>query len=215
MAARHALLSELPASEVPDPSDPGLDDLSDDNCGPATKRRRGDDDPRSYASKVGIGYLGILLTMVCDLPKKVSEKVCCFCKALVVSPDPLDNTRTLAWNKRNMEGKVCAYCGATKLRLYPNRDNATVLQLVVTTEAESRRFWDFKQFLIDQYLSGNKAARGVYSGPKQTVTKQHEFKFKMRDRGQMKLLEKYIEQNGDPETNGLGHVKTLVPWARA
>ena len=107
MAAAHELLSELPASEVPDPSDPGLDDLSDDNCGPATKRRRGNDDPRSYISKVGIGFLGILLTMVCDLPKKALEKVCCFCKALMVSPDPLDNTRTLAWNKPKM-GARCA-----------------------------------------------------------------------------------------------------------
>ena len=26
------------------------------------------------------------------------------------------------------------------------------------------------------------------------------------------LIEKYIEQNGDPETNGLGHVKTRAMW---
>ena len=56
-------------------------------------------------------------------------------------------------------------------------------------------------FLIEQYKSGNKAARRPANAMKQTVVQTDEFAVVKRDRGTMKLLKTYIEQYGDIRWN--------------
>ena len=65
--------------------------------------------------------------------------------------------------------EVCAYCGVTKVKLHPTKNTKEVLVLVSTNESHNKKFFSFRQFIIDQYKQGNKACRGTFTAPQQTV----------------------------------------------
>ena len=160
-----------------------------------------------------LGFIGVLLTMALVLLcPKVLLKKCAFCQRKVGDPDELLSDHTMSWNKPDYQGRVCAYCGSSKLKLHPHRDVAEVLTLVATKDKENERFFAYRTFLIEQHLAGNKAARAIFPEPRQTVEKQNEFNMIKRDKGTMMLLSAYIEEKGDPLTNGLGHYKTTTTW---
>lgn len=163
-------------------------------------------------SKVGVGELGVIRQVaVATWPPELLQKTCMFCKRLASDPDPLDDTLTLSWHKPKISGKVCAYCGTTKARLYPGRDNQHVARELTFSQEKNKHFYDFRGFLIEQYLAGNKAARGRYT-PKQTVDRTQEFNVRAIDKGQAMLLQAYVKAHGDPASNGKNHRVSRMQW---
>ena len=62
---------------------------------------------RKYTTKVGIGILGVLITMaLAMLGAKLMAKFCSFCKRKVGDSDEIDDSRTTAWHKPSFAGKV-------------------------------------------------------------------------------------------------------------
>jgi hypothetical protein len=157
----------------------------------------------------GIGNRGVnLAEAVTTFGDKLLGKPCQMCGCKLGDPDPLNNELTMAWHKPHGQGKTCAYCGVTCRRRYPQKDLNSVAQQVATSSEAHSAFHAFRSWLINEYLSGNQRVReGVLAAPLETVSKLSSFNLKKRDSGSMKLLDTYVKEFGDPETNGKGHKK--------
>lgn len=164
-------------------------------------------------SKIGVGVVGPLHTEAAAAfgadYAKIMKKTCSFCGKAVSDGDPLNPNRVRSWNKPAHEGRICAYCGAAKWKLYPSRNASEALARITTNMDEKRRLTQFIDTLIEHYKSGAKSMKN-FSGPKQTVEKETEFNTQATTRGAMKLLTSY--PYGDPRTNKLGHTLTTARW---
>lgn len=61
---------------------------------------------RHCGEKLGIGFTGIPLVSLADMPEKVQPKQCSFCEKTCSSPDDLVETNTMAWYKPRWQGKA-------------------------------------------------------------------------------------------------------------
>jgi hypothetical protein len=179
---------------------------------PASKRQRS-----GYNSKVGIGVLGMVLASVHmllgDAAEKLLKKLCSLCKCRLGDSDPVNAHLTRAWHKPRYEGKLCAYCGVAKGKLWPHiKDTKLVVDLISTKQEERVRFDKYLEQMIEAYTNGDKAAKNLDSAPKETVEKETEFNMETSVKGRMKLYTTYKQKHGDPATNGLGHTLTKARW---
>ena len=122
-------------------------------------------------------------------------------------PDPIHPDRSRAWHKPNLEGKICAYCGWAKFKLYPGKSTKEVLAIHTDMDTK-KRFMDYIDRMIDTYKGGSRAFRD--DGPKQLLDRENLQQVKTSVEGTMKLLERY--PFGDPRTNGKGHTVTRALW---
>ena len=206
-----ALLSELgDARSVPEEelSEPDLDGPARGKAGAAAAAGR------TYAGKEGIGNLGVPLdTAAAQLTAKVLGKTCQFCSAKAGDEDPLNGSLTMAWSKPSYGGRCCAHCAITVRRRYPAQDLAPVAKQVQTSPDAHAAFTNFRTWMLDEYKSGNKRVKdAVERSPQEQVNKQSEFAIVKKDTGIMKLLSAYVEQHGDPDSNGKGHTKVKTMW---
>ena len=96
---------------------------------------------RKYQSKVGIGVLGPPIdeaeSYFGKAWQKLKVRVCCLCKKSLADPDPVNPTLVRAWSKPRHEGRVCAYCGVARVKLFPTLTTEATLQMVDTQKEES------------------------------------------------------------------------------
>ncbi|CAK0904683.1 unnamed protein product, partial [Prorocentrum cordatum] len=164
--------------------------------------------------KIGIGVVGVRLS---QLPEQYNtrtcSKVCLGCGCKPSDPDPINPTLSYAWFKPDYGGLVCAYCGTAKARKYPHKSNDQVFKGVRTNEEEWKKFQQFCKFLIESWKSGKQRVRNVLDAPmEQTVKKIAEINVSAADKGKMKLYDSYVQEFGDPATNGRGHTITMAQW---
>lgn len=133
---------------------------------------------RTSQNKAGIGFPGVLLTLIeTNLTADQRKKACKVCKKLLISVDPIDGSMTLAWAKPQLVGKVCAYCIVAKNRLHATIDIKALVTMLGTEPEKNKEFFEFRDWLIEQYRSGSRSVRdlsGWDSRPKQTVTASKE-----------------------------------------
>jgi hypothetical protein len=89
------------------------------------------------------------------------------------------------------------------------------LVLLALRQEKKQNFMEFRGWLVAQYQSGAKAVKelsGFDSKPSQQVHKLLEYSTVAKDEGTMQLLDAYIKEHGDPDKNGLGHVKCMAEW---
>lgn len=105
--------------------------------------------------------------------------------------------------------QVCAYCWAVKMKLWPHKDVKSVQNKVATDQEVNKKFFDYRVWLIAQYTSGNKAARGTFQ-TQQQVNVVDETAMLAKDKGKAMLLSSYEKKHGDPASNG--HQTTTTKW---
>eukprot|EP00959_Pyramimonas_sp_CCMP1952_P167314 3496893-Pyramimonas_sp.AAC.1 len=86
---------------------------------------------------------------------KIMSKTCLPCGKSVGGGDVLDPTRTRAWHKPDWEGRICAYCGVAKFKLWPHLAMAEVRDMIKRDESARKRFFDYIDNMIDHLSSGN------------------------------------------------------------
>ena len=149
------------ATHAPREASPGLLPDADNSGGPSPKRARA----AYYMTKLGIGVLGVRLDTAQEIfgasYEKMMKKACLLCKNVMLSPDPVQTELSRAWHKPNFEGKVCAYCGVGKCKLWPHKSVADVVFSIDSKQEESDRFFKFISAMILAYQSGDKAAKGL------------------------------------------------------
>ena len=164
-----------------------------------------------YQSNIGIGALGIPLTEFMSNTAKM--KKCTFCKNMMALADPIFPDRTRSWFKPNFGGNICAYCGFTKVKLWPGKAASAVLTIISTQQDQNRRFFDFSDVMIEEYKAGNKQAKDIGKKAKERVESVNDVNIQLSVEGTIKLLSSYVPKLGDPHTNGLGHtVKLKQLW---
>ena len=113
--------------------------------------------------------MGVLLPMSQEIFatsfEKMNKKACMLCKNFMLTPDPVQPELSRAWHKPNFEGKVCAYCGQGKNKLWPHKNVTDCVFIIDTQPEESERFFKFTNGMILAYNRGNKAANGVSQMP--------------------------------------------------
>lgn len=184
---------------------------------PALKRCRVDGGPpsrqvaaRKGHAKVGVGFVGLpLVSMGTALAEKTLKKRCAFCKQAVFSKDPIDDMSTLAWHKPRYEGRMCAYCGNTKMRLFPHREASSALCDVEKKKDDNDRFFKYRAFLVGQHSEGHRTLRKMAdSTPLEQVKRTSEFNVVKSDVGTMQLYDSYVKKHGDPSLNGYSTTET-------
>ena len=77
-------------------------------------------------SKIGIGVIGCLFSEVETVfgpnAAHTLAQACGFCDSALGSADPFNEDRTRAWDKPGYQGRVCAYCGLAKMKLFPAKN---------------------------------------------------------------------------------------------
>ncbi|CAK0827283.1 unnamed protein product, partial [Prorocentrum cordatum] len=155
----------------------------------------------------GIGNIGILISSALSILgaryASIMDKMCRVCGCRLGDPDPVNELLTRAWNKPDFGGKVCAYCGASKWKLYPGKGWAEV-DTKLTDKEEAGRFTTFMTALIENLKAGGKSSRFI-DRPAESLTKEVGVEMKSGVKGIAKLYDGYFGIHGDPLTNGLGH----------
>ena len=167
---------------------------------------------------IWVGVRGVLLNDALSvIPVKFHKKCCVFCKIVIVDGDAVDVEFSVCWHKPKFEGRVCGWCGFTKNKLHPLESMQTVIDLVSDASnpshdpANAKRFFNHKEFIQNEKASGNLRMMGN-GAPIETVSTEKEIAIDKLDKGMAKLLDEYVKQFGDPDTNGKGHKKTTMTW---
>ena len=199
-------------THVPHDASPCLHPEADNSAGPSAKRARA----AYYVTKIGIGVVGVRLDEVQEIfgasYEKMKKKACLLCKKFMLSPDPVQQELSRAWHKPNFEGKVCAYCGVGKCKLWPHRSVADVVFIIGSKPEESERFFKFTSAMILAYQNGDKAAKGLTDAPTESLEKEASTNFDAKVNGKMILRAAYEDEYGDPHTNGKNHCVITTTW---
>ena len=129
----------------------------------------------------------------------MKTKACAFCKKALIDLDPVNPSLVRAWHKPRHEGRVCAYCGVARTKLYPTMTIEAALQMVHTDKDEFTRFHSFLENLIAADMDGEKAARRLNDNQHQRLDKVSSSSFEASTKGKMVLLSAY---EGDPAADG-------------
>ena len=169
---------------VPREANPDRDDDDLIAGGPPPKRARA-----SYVTKIGIGNVGVLLLMAQEIfgasYEKMTKKACMLCKNFMLTPDPVQPELSRAWHKPNFEGKVCAYCGVGKNKLWPHKSVTDCVLIIDTQPEEIDRFFKFTNGMVLAYQSGDKQARCLTDAPTESLQKVTSTNFDAKVDGKM------------------------------
>ena len=153
--------------------------------------------------------MGVLLTAVAaEMGSKAEyylNKVCLFCGCRLGDPDPVHQDRTRAWHKPQWSGRVCAYCGVSKVKEHPTKTNEQLDTELKTNSETKKNFMDYVNALIDHYRAGHKTCHNVSTVPKESLQQESVTSMKSGVKGKVRLYSTYFPAKGDPRTNGLGH----------
>ena len=164
---------------------------------------------------VGIGIIGILIASAESVwgasAQKMMSKCCQVCKNTVGSQDPINPDYTRAWHKPDFAGRICAYCGAARMKLFPHKSTAEVTTDVASNTEVRERFFKWIEAAIQHFLDGNRSLHCM-TAPKETLTRTSETGMSSSVKGVFKLLTTYEPILGDPRTNGKGHSLLWKKW---